>query len=166
MIKKIVISFIFILLLLLVSLACAPSPKPTPSPTPTPTPAVTPTPPEPLSMSRSLDKMTVELGGSLKATLNYKVADTFTGLIVIEKVPLGWGITASKPEVNVFDPSTGTAKWVLKSRKGIESGLITYTAKAGGEAGEKRISGEWKAIDIEGEIHKGSIPELRVTIKR
>lgn len=148
------LTILFLTILLILS-ACKAAPTPSPAPTPS----------QPISIHRSLDKTSVELNKTLSVTLNYNLTGSFTGLIVIEKIPTGWEIIDSTPEVSAYDPSIGEAKWLLKSKGGISSGSIVYSLKVLGETGPERISGEWKAIDSEGNIHTETIEESVVTVK-
>ena len=172
MIKRVLLSIVLISLLAVPVLSCVP-PVPLPPPpttaTPTVTPPVTPpavpTFPAGFTISRSLDKTEVELGDKVRVMLEYKVTNTFPGLIIIEKLPLGWEIVGANREYKVFDPTTGEVRWLVYDKKGIKGGVIVYLAKVGGKAGKREISGEWKIVNIKGEISSDFIPPEKSAVQ-
>jgi hypothetical protein len=106
----------------------------------------------PLSVeaSRTLDKTTVKFGETLTITLTYTPSEDVIGLIITEKLPLGFKLVSASPEPDIYNEAEGIAKWLFRSIVRIEPGTITYKVLVpeDAELGTYIIEGIWAAASL------------------
>lgn len=109
-----------------------------------------------VDVSRHLDKSVVYPGGILTVQLNCSVVGNITGVIITERLPVGFKFvnsTSKPPRVAMkFNETINEVNWLFISRQEMEDVMINYTVEVDVkvEQGTYVFEGDWTAVDYEG----------------
>ena len=97
----------------------------------------------------------VEINGTaIEVRISYHTEGRIVGLIITENLPEQWKVISSDPPHLLKE---GRVKWLIRDVNGVGSGEIIYRVLTKGNG---KITGEWRAIDYNGQKFEGEIMDL------
>ncbi|GEM_PF-5372295 len=119
-----------------------------------------------ITIKRAPEYAKASPGQAVDITLNYSLKGTQIGVIITEKLPLGWNIQNAFPAYSTYESETNSFKWLFLNKTGVVNGSIVYTIRVPEDAVTQNyyINGSWMSTNTEGSQHQGISPITTIEV--
>jgi len=122
-----------------------------------------------VGVERFIGEEEVAPGDELNVSLNISVSRDVRAILLTEKLPPGFNITASNPTPSSdHNITTGEVKWLFISHMWVSNATITYTVKVSVNIAEGvyHIEGYWRVVNSTGNIIPGETASTEVRVEK
>ena len=119
-----------------------------------------------VTVSRTIDKSVIKPGEEFTVKLTYYPSSDVLGLVITEKIPIGFEVVSANPPYKLYKKDEGIIKWLFYGLK-VESGEITYKVRVPKDVdlGTYRIEGLWEVASLT-ETISGTISSTTFEVKK